>query len=159
MIPKMMVLGALLLPIAAVAQGTVRVDTEAGTFAEQRAQVMADLADGETYAEISPEDRAAVVGALDAIEAALRGRPASELHGSAKNEVMDAQALVNNKLTQAGEDSRMVCKRESQAGTRLTRSQCLTVAQRRRAREEAQEMMGRNRSRAEDFNATCPTCN
>jgi hypothetical protein len=156
MIKKMTQLFALAamaaLSAPAIAQGNDHVDTETGSFAEQRAKVEADLADGETYSEISMEDRSAVVRELDRIEALLRGRPVSELHGAEKNEVMNAQALINNKLTRAGEDSRMVCKREAKAGTRLVRSQCLTVAQRRRARESAQDMLDRTRPQVEDFN-------
>lgn len=149
---KAMFAGVLLaLPLCVLAQGNTMVDAKAGSFTEQRAKVEADLADGETYAEISAADRAAVIEALDTIEDTLRGRPASELNGSPLTEVMNAQALINNKLTQAGEDSRVVCKREASVGTRLARSQCLTVAQRRRGREESQDYLRQNRNQLEDF--------
>ena len=149
---KILLVGALfMLPVTAFANDTPKIDTEAGTFVEQRARVESDLADGKTYAEISAQDRSAVVRALDEIETALGERPVSELRGSELTKVMNAQALINNKLTQAGEDSRVICRREASVGTRLARSQCLTVAQRRRAREDAQEVLSQNRNMIEDF--------
>lgn len=115
------------------------VDVGQGSFAEQRAQIEADLADGETYSEISNGDRATVATELGKMETLLRGRSVSELSEAEKVELMNSQELVNTRLTKASEDSRMVCRREPVAGTRLPRSQCLTVAQRRRQREQSQD--------------------
>src|SRR5690606_25965985 len=116
-----------------------QVDVGAGEFEEQRGQVYTDLADGETYSEISAEDRVAVVKALDTMESLLGGRPVNALTEAEKVELMNAQSLVNTKLTAASEDSRLVCRREMAVGSRLQRSQCMTVAQRRRQREASQE--------------------
>ncbi|GGK07859.1 hypothetical protein [Luteimonas terricola] len=129
---------ALMLPGLALANQP-RVDVGAGAFEEQRGQVQADLADGETYSEISQADRAAVIEALGKMESLLGGRPVSALTEAEKVQLMNAQSLVNTRLTAASEDSRLVCRREAAVGSRLQRSQCLTVAQRRRQREESQE--------------------
>ena len=132
---------ALLLPGLALANKP-QVDVAAGTFAAQRTEVEADLADGETYAEISREDRAHVLAALDRMEELLGRRPVSALSDSEKVALMNEQAMINTTLTQAGEDSRLVCRREAAVGSRLQRSQCLTVAERRRKREQSQDAMG-----------------
>lgn len=115
------------------------VDVGQGSFADQRAKIEADLADGETYSEISKGDRATVASELAKMEALLRGRSVSELSEAEKVELINSQEVVNTRLTKASEDSRMVCRREPVAGTRLPRSQCLTVAERRRQREQSQD--------------------
>lgn len=131
---------ALLVPGVALAnKSKSQVDVATGDFVEQRAKIDAALADGETYAEISAGDRAEVVAALDRMEALLSGRPVSALSEAEKVGLMNDQSLVNTRLTKAGDDSRMVCRREQVAGSRLQRSQCLTVAQRRRMREQSQD--------------------
>lgn len=118
------------------------VDAKDGvSFAEQRERVLEQLADGETYAEISLEDRNKVTTALDRMLATLDGGGSATttlLSADKRLQLLNDQELVNNILTQAGEDSRMVCRREAPVGTRMARSQCLTVAERRRRREEAQ---------------------
>lgn len=133
---------ALLVPgVALASKGKQQVDVSSGTFAEQRQKVDADLADGETYSEITAAQRAEVVAALDRMEALLGGRQVSELTEAEKVELMNAQSLVNTHLTDAAEDSRLVCRREPVVGSRLQRSQCLTVAQRRRIREDSKEQL------------------
>lgn len=136
----MVALLLLLLPgVALASKDGPALNAEAGTFAAQRAEVQKNLADGETYAEISPADRASVIAVLDRMEALLSGRPVSALSEAEKVQLMNDQSQVNTILTQAGEDSRLVCRREQSAGSRLARSQCLTVAERRRQRENSQD--------------------
>lgn len=132
----------LLMPGVALAnKGKQQVDVSRGTFAEQRQKVDADLADGETYSEISAAKRVEVVAALDRIETLLGGRPVSALSEAEKVDLMNDQSLINTHLTQAAEDSRLVCRREAVVGSRLQRSQCLTVAERRRQREQSKDAL------------------
>jgi hypothetical protein len=58
--------------------------------------------------------------------------------------VFNDQALINAILTQAGEDSRLVCTRERPVGSRRPITHCVTVAEKRRHREEVQNEMDKN---------------
>src|SRR3546814_1028880 len=55
--------------------------------------------------------------------------------------VFNDQELINNILTEAGENSRLVCKRVKRTGSHMSSNQCMTVAARDRAREHAQEQI------------------
>src|SRR3546814_12843539 len=55
--------------------------------------------------------------------------------------VFTDQELINNILTEAGENSRLVCKRVKRTGSHMSSNQCMTVAARDRAREHAQEQL------------------
>lgn len=110
------------------------------SFAEQRAKIEADLGDGTTYAEILPQNRDAVRQALDRMQAYLDGVDSVDaLRDEARVAVFNDQEIVNTILTQAREDSRMVCRREVGTGTRMKKNDCATVAERRRAREAMQD--------------------
>lgn len=116
-------------------------------FPAQRAQILQALDDGKTYSEISSDDRRKVEAALARISAALDGAGgANELGESQKVEVFNDQELVNNILTRAGDDSRLVCKRVKKTGSHMTSNQCMTVAARKRAMEHAQEELRRTPS-------------
>lgn len=146
----LILLAALLFAGPAMANQGASIDVagKAG-FAEQREQVLADLADGETYAEINPEDREQVVAALGRMQKLLgdSASPAA-LHPDQRTELLNEQERVNNILTQAGKDSRMVCNRERPVGTRLPTTVCRTVAERRRlqdASRQSHDAAARNR--------------
>ncbi|MGY1529584.1 hypothetical protein [Luteimonas sp. A649] len=121
------------------------------SFAEQREQVMADLADGETYAELAPEDREKVVAGLGRMQRLLGTHAsASELHPNDRATLMNEQEQVNNILTQASKDSRLVCNRETPVGTRMPTTVCRTVAERRRLQDDSRrnlEAAGRSRAK------------
>ena len=117
------------------------VDVEA-SFAEQRKLIEADLADGETYAEIGAKDRELVRAALERISDALAASGGvTRLSETEKAAVINDQELVNNILTRAGDDSRLVCVREKKVGSNRVTTQCSTVAQRRRASEETRQAL------------------
>lgn len=123
-----------------------RVDVDNGvSFADQREKILLQLADGETYAEISQQDRASVLEALGRMQQTLDAggiaATVATVTPQQRVQLLNDQELVNAILTRAGDDSRMVCRREAPVGSRLARTQCLTVAARRRAREEAQRNM------------------
>lgn len=118
-----------------------RVDVDE-QFAAQRAQILEELGDGETYSEIKPAEREKVKSALARISAALaQSGGAAELGEEQKVAVFNDQELVNNILTAAGENSRLVCKRVKKTGSHMSSNQCMTVAARDRAREHAQEQL------------------
>ncbi|HEX7803244.1 MAG TPA: hypothetical protein VF471_10880 [Pseudoxanthomonas sp.] len=122
------------------------VDVAGGAFAEQRKAIEADLADGETYSEISTEDRATVNQALDRIAGLFQTYGSVErLSWADRTQMFNDQEQINNILTKAGEDSRLVCRREKKVGSHRVTSQCSTVANRRRAMEDSQNVLRDNR--------------
>ncbi len=115
-------------------------------FESQRQQILGDLDGGEKYSEISKQDADKVRGALSrmaqqlaSVEGAVSGLSADQLAV-----VFNDQELVNAILTQAGEDSRLVCTRERPVGSRRPITHCMTVAEKRRHREEVQNEMDKN---------------
>lgn len=111
-----------------------------GGFGEQRAQIEADLADGRTYSELSSGDRSAVRESLDRISQYLGGVDSvDQLTEDNKARVFNDQEVINNILTQAAADSRVICTREAKTGSNRKITTCLTVAERNRRREQDQE--------------------
>lgn len=107
-----------------------------GDFAAQRAQIERDLADGKTYAEISAGDRAKVRESLNRISGELEGvESIDELNDTAKARVLNDQEQINQILTAAKADSRLVCTREAKTGSNRKVTICQTVAERNRRRE------------------------
>ncbi|MCK7595587.1 hypothetical protein [Pseudomarimonas salicorniae] len=111
-------------------------------FEAQREAIIEDMR-GRTYRELSDEDRDTVLAALER----MAGHPAGvsrfeELDKRVQTTVFNDQELVNNLLTQAAADSRLICKREKFVGSHRTTNICLTVAERRRLTEAAQNQMG-----------------
>ncbi|MEL5920715.1 hypothetical protein AAGG60_21830, partial [Stenotrophomonas maltophilia] len=49
------------------------------------------------------------------------------------------QQVVNTGLTQAREDSRLICQREKPIGSNRTTTQCRTVAERARPKQRANQ--------------------
>ena len=134
----------LLLAGSATASDTgTRVDVDNG-FQAQRDTILKELGDGETYSEIETADREQVKAALSRISAALdRSGGVAQLDEQQKVEVFNDQELVNNILTKAGENSRLVCKRVKKTGSHMSSNQCMTVAARNRAMEHAQDQFRR----------------
>jgi len=114
-------------------------------FEQQREKILTDLADGETYAEISQKDRAEVRDALTRISDSLQKAGGVDAMSDAdKAKVFNDQELVNAILTRAGDDSRLVCTREKKVGSHRTTTQCMTVAERTRQREQSQQAVRDN---------------
>lgn len=119
----------------ALADATVSV--EAGDFPAQRAKIEKDLGDGETYAEISQDDRARVLESLDRMGALLEGgKPAAALPDPDRVELFNAQEVVNTLLTQAAADSRVTCVQSKVIGTHRRTVVCSTAAERSRRRQQ-----------------------
>ncbi len=114
-------------------------------LSEQVDQIQRHLDDGETYAEISAADRAKVKESLARL-AAIINQNNGNLNQEQKTQLVNEQNLVNQILSQAAADSRLVCRREATIGSLRTTTQCKTVAERRRDAQEAQEALRRNPS-------------
>ncbi len=112
------------------------------SFEAQRQAIEADLKDGKTYSELSDKDRVAVNEALDRMETALASAGGvTGLDAEQKVRVFNDQELVNSILAKAGDDSRLVCRREKQIGSNRITTQCMTALQRARQTEEARKTM------------------
>ncbi len=112
---------------------------------EQVELIQKQLDDGETYAEIAAADRSNVKASLARL-AAIVNENGGSLNPQQKTQLLNEQNTINQILSQAAADSRMVCRREAQIGSLRTTTQCKTVAERRRDAQEAQETMRRNPS-------------
>lgn len=112
-------------------------------LAQQLPRIEAQLNDGETYSELKLEDRSRVREALGRMRGALERFPdEGSLSASTKAELYNDQEVVNTILTQAREDSRLICRREKPIGSNRSVTQCTTVAERARQKERAQRDLG-----------------
>jgi hypothetical protein len=126
----------------ALADSAPLVKTEPAQFPSAKAQIVKDLKDGKTYAELTRTQREEVLAALDRIEAILDGTAeVSELDDKDKVQLINDQEFVNTTLTQAAEDSRLVCKSVRKTGSHRLTPSCRTVAEIRRERESSQEAL------------------
>lgn len=124
------------------AAGAELVVGEASLLEAQAQKVRDGFADGGIYAETSAGDRAKVLAALDRMETTMGGHTdVRSLDADQRASLMNDQSLVNTILTKARADSRMVCKRERSVGSRMTKTNCLTVAERRRLHDESRQFV------------------
>lgn len=115
---------------------------DAAKFAQQREQIQHELQRGERYSEIDEVGIREVKAALDRLDGALTGTASlDELDPKTKLSVFNDQELVNNILTQAAEDSRLICRRETPTGSHRPVNICKTVAERRIAKANADDLM------------------
>jgi len=110
-------------------------------------QVRRDLDDGKTYVEIGSEQRGTVLAALQRIDAAVSASPDTQLSRAEQVRLSDDQALVNEILTKARDDSRLICRREAKVGSNMLASQCMTAAERRRVQDRGKQGLDDLRSR------------
>lgn len=123
---------------AAPAQAPLDLHNSPDVVAKQLQKINTQMADGETYAEISVENRSKVREALGRITGALEASGGRPLTPEAETQAFNDQEIVNTLLTGAKEDSRVVCERERQMGSNRITSKCMTVAERRRLREQGE---------------------
>lgn len=129
-------------PLPATAnQGSNKVALEAAVpFSEQRAQILRDLADGKTYAEITSDKRGQVIEALDRITERLEASGSIDaMNMRERIATFNDQELLNSILTQAEADSAVVCSRGKKVGSHRTITMCETVAERHRRQEAARD--------------------
>ena len=114
----------------------------AEAFSTQRDVILADLEGGEGYAEIKSVDRETVLSLLARMEAIIAAAPTVDaLDDGQRVELFNAQERVNTLLTQAADDSRMLCEQRPRMGSHRRVTNCETVAQRRARREEDQNSL------------------
>lgn len=132
------VLLACAFPLTASAQIGSAVDVKK-PFAQQQQTVLADL-NGDKYREITPDNKSKVAEAMNRIQHRLEGvSNIDRLPEPTRVEIFNDQSLINNILTQAAADSRLICKREKTIGSNFPQNNCLTVAERRRQKTTAQD--------------------
>ncbi len=104
--------------------------------------------ESERYSEISPAAKLEVRGLLLRMRTALGDRTQiSQMDPTAQVALYNDQSKVNQILSQAHADSRVVCRRERVIGSNMPQNQCMTVAERRRVTENAQrELLSRDRN-------------
>lgn len=96
----------------------------------------------EHYSEIGEADRMAVRDALGRIRAHVGGNPSADgLSPDIRTAVFNDQELVNNIMTRAHADSRMVCERVRLTGSNRREQACMTVAQKRDLKDNSQDIL------------------
>lgn len=141
------VLLAVTAPLAAHAATEVfKLDaTSAADFRVQADELRREMAPGGKYEKLTPADQARVGKQLDRLQAMYDKRAEG---GSISNK--DQVALVNaseeiNAVLSGDEDQKMVCEQVRKLGSNRTEKVCLTVAQRKAAREAAKADMNERR--------------
>jgi len=135
MVRKLILVGLILVPVAALAakpDPSLRPDVP---FQVQQANVRSDLSAGEVYSEIAAADRDKVLAALDRVSAVVGEGTVDALPPEHKESVLKDQEMVNAVLDKARSDSRLICTREKPMGSNMPVRQCLTAAQRERNRQ------------------------
>lgn len=133
--------------VAAPAQPPLDVSADPARVSAQIEQIRRELADGKTYVEIGSEQKLAVQAALDRLSHAFDRSGGSQLSASEQVSALSDQRAVNEILTKARDDSRLICRRQAKVGSNMLTSQCMTVAQRRRAEEAGKKGLDDLRSR------------
>lgn len=94
------------------------------------------------YGEIGLDDKSKVSAAIGRIRTNMGDRETVEqANPLARNDIFNDQELINNILSRAHADSRMVCRRERLTGSNRQTQVCMTVAQRRQAMEDSRDAL------------------
>lgn len=126
------------------ASGDQELDLRTKAFHAQADRIRADLANGETFTEIAPEDRQTVLGLLSSIQGRLDAAGnVDSMNADERVSLFNEQERINTILTGAREDSRIVCERRQVTGSHRRQSMCTTVAQRRRNTTESKSKLWR----------------
>ena len=125
--------------LTAQAKDTIQADPT--QFASQRAEIEKSI-QGDKYSELTRTQREEVMAALDRMETILASADSvKNLEEGKQIELYNDQELINNLLTQAREDSRMICRQRIRTGSHRANTECRTVAEIRRDRESTQQAM------------------
>lgn len=152
---KLMLFSLLALLLPATASATINSGDQAfrpdkgldldASFNEQRAAINKALGDGETYSELPADDVRVVQESLGRIATLLgSAQSVEQLDPETKVQVFNEQQRVNTLLLRAHKESRLVCRREKPTGSHRPTTLCLTVAERRRQREAADDFLRYN---------------
>jgi TRAP-type C4-dicarboxylate transport system substrate-binding protein len=113
---------------------------------------MIEQLDSARYAEITPKDKAAVIGALDRIgqRLAKSSRDDQDLV-----DIFNDQELINQITTHAKAESRLYCKRDKITGSHVMKVTCMSMANWTQVEKDAQTAM---RDIADNHRTRCPGC-
>lgn len=91
------------------------------SFERERQAVVAQISEGDTYRELSADDKAVVLAGLDRISAALAN---GDDHADLRADLERVNAL----LARAAADSRIICERQRAMGSNRVERVCKTHA-------------------------------
>lgn len=116
-----------------------------GEFVQQsQEEIQTDLRRGQ-YQEITKRAEEEVLAALQRMVDLTAGKQSiNDLNPDERAQLLTDQELVNNRLTQAAEDSRLICTRQKTVGTHHRKTNCMTVAERRELREISRSSLMRS---------------
>lgn len=117
---------------------------EPAEFLASRDAIEKEIRASAVFRELDLAERKEVTRALDRMERVLTGIDSVEaLDPPVRTQLFNDQELVNNLLTRAQSDDRVVCQRSKRVGSKLYSNTCLTVGDRRRSKESVQEEIQR----------------
>ncbi|MBB5208948.1 hypothetical protein [Chiayiivirga flava] len=111
----------------------------------QREAVVAAFEPGERFAELDEAGRGSVLASFERMQALLGGRDIGQLTAEEKVALFNEQSDLNGVLTDAEADSRITCKRNRTVNSRISNTECHTVAEWDRRRERARKLMDMNK--------------
>ncbi|MEO8003125.1 MAG: hypothetical protein ABI644_14740 [Arenimonas sp.] len=106
----------------------IQLDVAKPNFQVQQKNILNAVNTNVEYSEISIKDRSDLTTALGRIAEKLMLGDFVSLSEEDRNKVLQDQVLINAGLTQAMQDSRLVCRREAVLGTNFTKKVCRTYA-------------------------------
>ena len=113
---------------------------------------MIEQLNSDRYAEITPKDKAAVIGALDRIDQLLAK---SSKGDQDVVDIFNDQELIKQITTHAKVDSRIYCKRNSPTGSHVMKVTCMSLANWTVQEKEAQTAMS---DIVDNHRSHCPGC-
>lgn len=106
-------------------------DAQVDAFRSVAAQIRGDLAAGDVYPAVTPDEQQTVLRLLTNMEGLLsRAGSVDRLSGRNKMRLFNSQEQINNILTAADARDRLVCERARITGTHRQQSLCMTIAER-----------------------------
>ncbi len=120
------------------AAASEQVEFNPANFDAQRKKILRDM-ETDAYREISARDKTAVKEALERMAKRLDGVDSIEaLEIQVRLDLFNDQELINEKLTSARADSRLICVREKKVGSHFATNHCMTAASRQRLATDSQ---------------------
>ena len=132
-------------------QNSAQVTMSKADFDVVKSRMIGQL-DSDRYSEITPQDKASVIGALDRIDQRL-GKPS--LGEKDRLDIINDQELINQITTHAKAESRMYCEREMLTGSHITKVACMTWDKWVQRQKDGQTSMT---NLYYNHNSICPGC-
>ncbi len=111
-------------------------------FEVYRAAITSQLQTSETYVEITPDQSKRALTLMTEMSAIIaRSGSIAALPPLPRVDVFNRQEELNQILARAAEDSRVICRRERPTGSKMPINNCLTLAERRKNREDGKKYL------------------